>query len=373
MGRRPDSAIFFTNRTAVGVDNECRRKYTAQGLAAEKTGRVVRRRVWIAGIAILLASASSAAEHLYAWVASGEAERVEVLDLTTGEILTSFDLDVAPTHLSLTPDLEYLYVSCRGDGQTRVLRPFTGNPVKRLPYVHPVFSAHDSVHYYAPGLGGVFRYEVDGYNFEQLAYLPDTQNSYAYAVSADARWFVYAQRFVDWRGQGITDAPVYERVTVCNLEQSTGQHVTLGAEPLCVAISPRGDYAAVGCANGEVSLIALGEDPAVTRTEELADPVRFVGFTPDGGEILFTSRDSVFATRTGYPDEPPESFELQSIQLGGAEIVDGAVASDGSLVVVDRAGTLSLVNLEEKKVPLSLAVEPGTNDIVVALVDEAGM
>jgi len=333
----------------------------------------VRRGVFFAGLAILLASASSAAEHLYAWVASGEAERVEVLDLTTGEILTSFDLDVAPTHLSLTPNLEYLYVSCRGDGQTRVLRPFSGNPVKRLPYVHPVFSAHDSVHYYAPGLGGVFRYEVDGYNFEQLAYLPDTQNGYAYAVSADARWFIYAQRFVDWRGQGLTDAPVYERVTVCNLEESVGQHVILGAEPLCVAISPRGDYAAVGCVNGEVSLIALGENPAVTRTEELTDPVRFVGFTPDGGEILFTARDSVFATRTDYPEESPESFDLQSIPLGGAEIVDGAVTPDGDLVVVDRAGTLSIVDPGEKKVILSLSVEPGTNDIAVALADEAGL
>jgi DNA-binding beta-propeller fold protein YncE len=337
-----------------------------------KTGRVVRRGVWIAGFAILLASASSAAEHLYAWVASGKAERVEVLDLTTGEILTSFDLDVAPTHLSLTPDLEYLYVSCRGDGQTRVLRPFTGNPVKRLPYVHPVFNARDSVHYYAPGLGGVFRYEVDGYSFEQLAYLPDTQNSFAYAVSADARWFIYAQHFVDWRGQGITDAPVYERVTVCNLEESTGQYVALGAEPLCVTISPRGDYAAVGCVSGEVSLIALGEEPTVTRTVELTDPVRFVGFTPDGGEMLFTSRDSIFTTRTDYPDEPPESFDLQSIPLGGAEIVDGAVTPDGDLVVVDGAGTLSLVNLNDDKVTLSLAVEPGTNDIIVAVADKTG-
>ncbi|HUT99636.1 MAG TPA: hypothetical protein VM054_11260 [bacterium] len=333
----------------------------------------MRSRVWIAGVAILLSSASIAAEHLLAWVASGEAERVEVLDLTTGEILTSFDLDAAPTHLSLTPDLEYLYVSCRSDGQTHVLRPFTGSPVKRLPYVHPVFSAHDSAHYYAPGLGGVFRYEVDGYKFDQLAYLPDTQNSFAYAVSADARWFIYAQRFVDWREQGITDTPIYERVTVCNLEESTGQHVNLGAEPLCVAISPRGDYAAVGCANGDVSLIALGENPEVTYTEELADPVRFVGFTPDGGEILFTSRDSVFTTWTGYLNEPLVSFDLQAIRLGGAEIVDGAVAPDGNLVVVDRAGTLSLVDPEEKKITLSLSVVPGTTDLVVALADEAGL
>jgi DNA-binding beta-propeller fold protein YncE len=329
--------------------------------------------VWIAGVAILLSSASIAAEHLLAWVASGETERVEVLDLTTGEILTSFDLDAAPTHLSLTPDLEYLYVSCRSDGQTHVLRPFTGSPVKRLPYVNPVFNAHDSAHYYAPGLGGVFRYEVDGYNFEQLAYLPDTQNSFAYAVSADARWFIYAQRFVDWREQGMTDAPIYERVTVCNLEESTGQHVTLGAEPLCVAISPTGDYAAVGCANGDVPILRLGDEPVVIYTEELADPVRFVGFTPDGGEILFTSGDKLYTTWVRYTDEPLVSYDLQAIPLGGAEIVDGAVAPDGSLVLVDGAGTLSLVNLQEKKVALSLSVEPGTTDLVVALVDEAGL
>ncbi|OGD78701.1 MAG: hypothetical protein A2Y64_05575 [Candidatus Coatesbacteria bacterium RBG_13_66_14] len=329
--------------------------------------------MWIAAVAILLSSASIAAEHLVAWVASGESERVEVLDLTTGEILTTFDLDAAPTNLSLTPDLEYLYVSCRSDGQTHVLRPFTGNTVKRLPYVHPVFGAHDSAHYYAPGLGGVFRYVVDGYDFEQLAYLPDTQNSYAYAVSADARWFVYAQRFVDWRGQGITDAPVYERVTVCNLEESTGQHVNLGAEPLCVALSPKGDYAAAGCASGDVSLIALGEEPAVAYTEELADPVRFVGFTPDGGEILFTSGDKLYTTWVGYMDELWVSPDLQVVPLGGEEIVDGAVAPDGSLVVVDGAGTLSLVDLNDKKVTLSLTVEPGTTDLVVALVDEADL
>lgn len=343
------------------------------GSCGRKPGRVVRRRVWIAGVAILLSSASIAAEHLLAWVASGETERVEVLDLTTGEILTSFDLDAAPTHLSLTPDLEYLYVSCRSDGQTHVLRPFTGSPVKRLPYVNPVFNAHDSAHYYAPGLGGVFRYEVDGYNFEQLAYLPDTQNSFAYAVSADARWFIYAQRFVDWREQGMTDAPIYERVTVCNLEESTGQHVTLGAEPLCVAISPTGDYAAVGCANGDVPILRLGDEPVVIYTEELADPVRFVGFTPDGGEILFTSGDKLYTTWVRYTDEPLVSYDLQAIPLGGAEIVDGAVAPDGSLVLVDGAGTLSLVNLQEKKVALSLSVEPGTTDLVVALVDEAGL
>ena len=331
----------------------------------------MRRRAWIAGIVILLSSASVADEHLLAWVASGEAERVEVLDLTTGEILTSFDLDAAPTHLSLTPDLEYLYVSCRADGQTRVLRPFTGSSVKRLPYVHPAFDAHDSAHYYAPGLGGVFRYEVDGYRFEQLAYLPDTQNTYAYSVSADARWFVYAQRFVDWRGQGITNAPTYERVTVCNLEQSTGQHVNLGAEPLCVAISPTGDYAAVGCANGEVSLIALGEDPVVTRTEELADPVRFVGFTPDGGEILLTSKDTVFTTSILCFGESPSGPDLQAIRLEGAEIADGAVTPDGDVVVVDEAGTLSLVDLGEKTATLSLTVAPGTTDLVMALVDAA--
>ncbi|MCX7021463.1 MAG: hypothetical protein NTW26_04150 [bacterium] len=331
----------------------------------------MRRLAWIAGIVILLSSACIAAEHLLAWVASGEAERVEVLDLTTGEILSSFDLDAAPTHLSLTPDLEYLYISCRSDGQTHVLRPFTGSPVKRLPYVYPVFSAHDSAHYYAPGLGGVFRYEVDGYGFEQLAYLPDTQNSFAYTVSTGARWFIYAQRFVDWREQGITDAPVYERVTVCNLEDSTGRHVNLGAEPLCVAISSREDYAAVGCANGDVSLIALNSDPAVTYTEELAGPVRFVGFTPDGGEILFTSEDKLYTTWVGYADETPVSPDLQAIQLGGAEIVDGAVTPDGNLVVVDGSGTLSLVDLEENKVTLSLTVEPGTSDLVVALVDES--
>jgi len=338
-----------------------------------KSGRVVLRRVWIAGVAILLSSASIAAEHLLAWVASGSSKQVEVLDLTTGEILTGFDLDEAPTRLSLTPDLEYLYVSCRSDGQTRVLEPLSGSPVKRLPYIHPVFSADDSAHYYAPGLGGVFRYEVDGYNFEQLAYLPDTQNSFAYAVSADARWFIYAQRFVDWREQGITGAPVYERVTVCNLEESTGQHVTLGAEPLCVAISPRGDYAAVGCANGDVFVIALGEEPAVAYTEELSNPVRFVGFTPDGGEILFTSLDKLYTTWVGYMDELWVSPDLQMVPLGGAEIVDGAVTPDGDLVVVDRAGTLSLVDPEEKKITLSLAVEPGTSDLVAALVDETGL
>jgi DNA-binding beta-propeller fold protein YncE len=328
-------------------------------------------RVWIAGAIVLLLSVTFAAEHLIAWVASGETERVEVLDLTTGEILTSFDFDAAPTHLSLTPDLEYLYVSCRSDGQTRVLRPLSGSPVKRLPFIHPVFSAVDSAHYYAPGLGGVFRYEVDGYNFEQLAYLPDTQNSYAYAVSADARWFIYAQRFVDWRGQGITDAPIYERVTVCNLEDSTGQHVDLGAEPLCVAISPRGDYAAAGCANGDVSLIGLDSDPEVVYTEEMPDPVRFVGFTPDGGELIAGSQDKLYIGRVGYAEGAPVSPDLEVFPLGGAPIVDGAVTPDGDVVVVDGAGMLSLVNLREKKVALSLTVEPGTSDLVVALVDEA--
>jgi WD40 repeat protein len=339
--------------------------------AKRKAGSVVGHRVWIAGAVVLLLSVTFADEHLLTWVASGQAKRVEVLDLTTGEFLTSFDLDAAPTHLSLTPDLEYLYVSCRSDGQTHVLRSLSGSPVKRLPYVHPVFSAHDAAHYYAPGLGGVFRYEVDGYGFEQLAYLPDTQNSFDYAVSSDARWFVYAQRFVDWRGQGITEAPTYERVTVCNLDESTGQHVNIGAEPLCVAISPKGDYAAVGTASGDVSLIALDSEPAVAYTEELSDPVRFVAFTPDGGEILLTSGDAVITSRAGYPNEPLESRELRAIPLGGAEIVDGAVTPGGDAVVVDGAGTLSLVDLGEDGATLSLSVEPGTSDLVVALVDEA--
>ncbi len=337
----------------------------------------MRHRAWIAGVIVLISSASIAAEHLLTWVALGEAERVEVLDLTTGSILTSFEMGAEPTQLSLTPDLTYIYVSCRSDGQTHVLRPISGNTVKRLPYIHPVFTATDSQHYYAPGLGGVFRYEVDGYLSEQLAYLPDTQNSYAYAVSADARWFVYIQRFVDWRDQNITNPPLYDRIAVCNLEEATGQYVDLGAEPLSVAVSPEGGYAVVGCSGGVYSLIDLAAAKVVYTDDALGAPVRFVSFSPDGSEVFFSVGSTIFSALVSYllsdafvsPDY--HAFRLTTDGDSAGDVTHGALALDGSLVVVDGAGTLTLIDLKEMKVNLRFPLGHRANDLVLALVDEA--
>ncbi|MCK4594112.1 hypothetical protein KAU45_06380 [bacterium] len=335
----------------------------------------MRHRAWIAGVIVLISSASIAAEHLLAWVALGEARRVEVLDLTAGSILTGFEMGAEPTQLSLTPDLTYLYVSCRSDGQTHVLRPISGSTVKRLPYIHPVFSATDSQHYYAPGLGGVFRYEVDGYRFEQLAYLPDTQNSYAYAVSADARWFVYIQRFVDRVGREITDPPTYERVTVCNLEEATGTYVTMSFEPLSVAIAPMGEYALVGGENGTVLLIGLDDPPRTIFSDTFDLPIHFVGFTHDASELFFARRNLFFTSWIHYWDTTDLVSPMYHIYRAAEDvkIVDGAVAPDGSVVLLDAAGRLFLVNPETEvgEIEPVLNLEAESCSLTIALVDES--
>jgi WD40 repeat protein len=333
----------------------------------------VLRHAWIAGV-IILFSTVRAAEHLLAWVALGEAERVEVLDLTTGSVLKNIEIGTAPTQLSISPDLNYLYVSCRSDGQTRVVKPLSGAPIKRLPYVHPLFIPGDPTHYYAPGLGGVFRYEVDGYRFDQLAYLPDTQNSYAYSVSADGEWFVYVQHFVDWRGGGITNPPVYERVAVCNLAEATGTYLELDFEPLSVAVAPTGEFALVGGEDGTVLLLGLGDPPRTILSDSFDLPVRFVGFKHDASELYFAFSNLVFTSWTRYwtTAEPVAPDYRVHRAAEDMKIVAGSVAPDGRVVLLDTAGHIFLVDpaAEEGEIEPVLNLESASSGLTVALVDE---
>jgi hypothetical protein len=293
------------------------------------------------GVLVLLVCSSTAAPAV--WVALPDSHRVLAVDTASGEVLAEHSFDAAPTRLALTPDGRYLYVACHDDGQTHVIDPAGGGLYKRLPYIVPVFAGTDSVHYYAPGLGGVYRNEVDGYNSKQLAYLPDTQFSYDYALTPDGRWFAYIQRYLPRPGRELAEPPTYRRVAVCDLDNESGTYLELPGEALRVDVSPTGEYGVAATLEGDLVLFTLAAAPTVAAEIELPEPAVELSFGKNGVWLYCLLPGELRVLGVPNLEDEPVVCAPPAETVGENELVAGVLdPGSATYYAADAAGRLWL-------------------------------
>jgi len=167
-------------------------------------------------------------------------------------------------------------------------------------------------------------------------------------------------------------------VAVCNLAESTGTYVELDFEPFSVAIAPMGEYALVGGENGTVLLIGLDDPPRKIFSDLVDLPICFVGFSRDASELFFACRNLFFTSWIRRYWDTTDMVSPMYHTYRAAEdvkIVDGAVAPDGSVVLLDAAGRLFLVDPETEvgEIEPVLNLEAESCSLTIALVDESNL